>query len=161
MSETMLSRDEISSRVEKVIDGCWEWTGPLTWHGYGEYRPAGGRRARAHRLAYEAFVGPIPDGLCVLHACDNRKCVNPQHLSVGTRKQNQEDMKAKGRAFRPIGDLCGNARLTWAQVKAMRALAAGGTSRAEIARRYGVKPATASLIVRGKRWPERSEAVSR
>lgn len=78
-------------------DGCWEWTGgTLATGGYGKLSVNGAER-RAHRFSYELLVGPIPDGLCVLHRCDNRPCCNPSHLFLGTRRDNNYDMATKKR----------------------------------------------------------------
>ena len=83
--------------------GCWLWTGSLSDDGYGctgaRYT---GTTLRANRVAYELYVGPIPPGKQVLHSCDNRKCVSPEHLFLGTLQDNMDDMWAKGRA-RPRG----------------------------------------------------------
>ncbi len=67
--------------------GCWEWTASLNDSGYGQIN-VGGRPARAHRVAYEFVVGPIPDGLVIDHLCRNRTCVNPSHMEVVTRGEN-------------------------------------------------------------------------
>lgn len=87
----MCMKDEIRSRVEYDTNGgCWLW--PVK-SGYGVFKGK-----RAHRLSYEAFVGPIPDGLFVCHKCDVPACCNPDHLFVGTALDNSRDMVAKGRA---------------------------------------------------------------
>lgn len=78
--------------------GCWEWTGMRDPKGYGYVTVPGKGSRRAHRVSYEEFVGPIPPGLCVMHACDNPPCINPSHLSVGTTRDNMHDMIRKGRA---------------------------------------------------------------
>lgn len=83
-------------RVSYVDGDCWEWNGILTRDGYGAIR-AHGRMRLAHRLAYTVWSGPIPDDLCVLHKCDNRRCINPDHLFLGTRLDNTADMLSKGR----------------------------------------------------------------
>lgn len=93
-------------RVVTTESGCWEWTG---WraHGYGYFFHEG-KDQRAHRVSYELFVGSIPDGLVVMHSCDNRPCVNPDHLSVGTQADNVRDMVAKGRQRnRVAARMCG------------------------------------------------------
>ncbi len=79
---------------------CWIWQGEKRTGGYG-YIEVGGKALRVHRVAYETFVGPIPDGLVVMHSCDRRDCIRQSHLSVGTHKDNNDDMRGKGRASAP------------------------------------------------------------
>lgn len=76
--------------------GCWNWTKSVSMDGYGKLK-RNGITLRAHRVFYEAHVGPIMDGLHVLHRCDNPLCVNPEHLFLGTRSDNMQDMNQKGR----------------------------------------------------------------
>ena len=89
------------SKVKRTPDACWEWQGGTFQNGYGMF--AAGRRAgkayvrTAHRTAYELTHGLIPDGLQILHACDNRVCCNPAHMSLGTSKDNMADARQKGR----------------------------------------------------------------
>jgi len=75
---------------------CWEWQGKLFVNGYGRFY-LGDKELRAHRYSYERHVGPIPEGLMILHSCDNRKCVNPSHLRPGTAKENMADAISRGR----------------------------------------------------------------
>ena len=86
----------LASLVMGDADECWEWPDLATASGYGRFSAAG-RTHSAHRVAYEHFVGAIPEGLFVLHRCDNPLCCNPNHLFVGTAADNTADMMAKGR----------------------------------------------------------------
>lgn len=92
-------RDFLTRLREDVTiseSGCWEWQGTMMQNGYGRVRYEGAEWY-THRLAWTLANGPIPDGLLVMHACDNRRCVNVGHLSLGTVADNAADMVAKGR----------------------------------------------------------------
>lgn len=139
--------------VEKT-DGCWLWRGAPTWRGYGHFA-YGGRSGNAHRLAWEVAFGPVPDSLLVCHTCDNRRCVRPDHLFLGTPADNTADMIAKGRArTRPLpGEANGFARLDAAKVRYIRArYAAGGTTHRQIAAELGVDRTSIGLVLAGKTW---------
>lgn len=87
-------------------DGCWLWTGRISPTGYGLfdwYRSVRSHPRLAHRMMYTLSVGPIPEGLCVLHRCDNPPCVNPAHLFIGTQQDNMADKVAKGRHRKACG----------------------------------------------------------
>jgi HNH endonuclease len=83
--------------AKSTPDACWEWQRQRNWGGYGRLTLPNQRKILAHRLAWELEFGPIPDGLWVLHRCDNPPCCNPAHLFLGTTLDNTRDMDAKGR----------------------------------------------------------------
>lgn len=89
----------IARLMNRVVFGasdCWHFCGSRNQFGYGRLT-VGGRMQVVHRLSYELFKGPIPDGLFVLHSCDNPSCINPDHLRVGTKRENSLECFRKGR----------------------------------------------------------------
>ena len=88
------------SKVKKQPNGCWEWQAAKTRLGYGRFAPEG-TTVKAHRVSFELCKGPIPDGMHVMHSCDNPPCVNPEHLSLGSNQDNVNDREAKGRGVMP------------------------------------------------------------
>jgi hypothetical protein len=135
------------------MQGCIEWTLGRSSTGYGVCR-RNGRTVGAHRAAWEEVHGPIPEGLWVLHRCDNPPCVNVDHLFLGTRLDNVRDMDAKGRGRRPVlpGERNGRARFTEDDVRTMRDRYAAGESQTAIARRFNTSQSRVSEIVLGKSW---------
>lgn len=128
--------------------GCWIWIGAKRHNGYGWFnlgRKIGPRRA--HRIAYEWWVGKIPKGQLVLHFCDNRACVNPSHLFVGDAHDNTKDMLKKGRETR--GEKASWSKITEKDVKAIRA---SRKSQDELASQYGLCQQSISLIQRRINW---------
>lgn len=110
----------------------------------------GSTRSRAHRFVWELVYGPVPDGLCVLHKCDNPPCVNPDHLFLGTNLDNIRDRHAKGRTA--FGTHVGMAKLTEPQVVAIRIRLNAGEAVAELAREYGVTKGTIWNIKAYRLW---------
>ncbi len=107
----------------------------------------------AHRLSYQIHAGEIPQGLSVLHSCDNPLCVNPEHLRAGTPLENTRDMISRGRGAVGPGEGNHQAKLTREQVIEIReSYRSGKASQRYLAAKYGMGPSTISLIVRGKRW---------
>lgn len=137
------------SRVEKDPLGCWTWRGERYQRGYGQFW-SNGKLRRAHRVAYELLVGPIPEGLWVLHHCDNPPCIRPDHLWLGTRQDNMTDMAMKRRGSGGVPWPRHPAKLDPDRVRAIRS--ATGETQRELAARYGVSRSTIQLVRSGKRW---------
>lgn len=125
--------------------GCWLWARGLH-KGYGHLR-IGTKTWIAHRASWAIFNGPIPSGMLVLHKCDVPACVNPQHLFIGSQKDNCSDAKAKGRNAR--GERCWRCKMTKDDVIAIRL---SKTSYAELAARYGITKSAIGRIVRRENW---------
>ena len=89
--------------------GCWEWNLSLSGSGYG-HAHENRKTKRAHRMSYEIFIGDIPEGMCVCHKCDNTKCINPDHLFLGTHQDNMDDMVIKNRHLNRVRSQYGNKR---------------------------------------------------
>lgn len=142
-------RERFWASVEKTST-CWLWRGVVLTNGYGQIEHLGKQRL-AHRAALELAVGPIPAGLCVLHHCDVRACVRPDHLFLGTKADNYADAKSKNRHSHGLAHGC--AKLTPAKVRRMRRdVPAGRASMRSFARRYGVSRATIASAVVGRTW---------
>ena len=138
-----------TKRNEKT--GCLEWQLYRNKDGYGQV--ASERTNRAHRLAYLLAKGPIPPGMCVCHSCDNRACVEPQHLHLGTHDDNMMEMKTRGRACRKKqGTKNGFSKLTEHEVREIRTGYESGQTQAELALSFKISPASVSMIVRRIYW---------
>jgi hypothetical protein len=139
--------------VDRRDEGCWNWLSWTMTVGYGCFLIGGrkGKKYGAHRLSYEMHNGPIPKGKLVLHSCDNRLCVRPDHLRVGTHKENTQDMISKGRGL--IGEKSGHAKLNDEKVRKIRRLHAAGYANATgLAAMYGVTQSNISMILSRKTW---------
>ncbi len=134
-----------SSALTANPDKCWEWQKSLSNRGYGDIRMLiGGKRWNlAHRIAYFLYYGVDPKELFVCHHCDNRKCVNPLHLFLGTNTDNVRDMYKKGRS---------SARLDVEQVREIKARLHAGETQLSIARSYNVSKSTVGKISSGVHW---------
>lgn len=137
-------------RLSDAPDGCSEWTGYRDSLGYGRIG-IGQRPVLVHRLSWELANGPIPDGLHVLHACDNPSCVRVDHLSVGTQQDNMRDTVTRGRHVQ--GERVGTAKLTEADVLEIhRRYADGGVTQKQLAAEFGVRPTAIQAIINGRAW---------
>lgn len=140
-------RKSVKERFEEkfyITPGCWIWTALKNDAGYGKINIKG-KMERAHRVSYEMYVGPIPDGLFLLHSCDNPACVNPAHLTPGNQKQNIHDMWQKGRASKPPPKL--NKNLTPELIEIIKN---SPLSQVKLSKLYGVGEATVWRIKNDK-----------
>ena len=149
--------DEFKAMLVRGEGGCLLWAGHTVMsngsekHRYGRLRYKG-KKILAHRLAFEIENGKIPSGMCVCHKCDNPKCFNPDHLFLGTAKENTSDMIKKGRAFIALGSVHPNSKVTEEDVLAIRAERANGATLTAISVAYGITFQHVSNICRGKTW---------
>ena len=149
--------DRFWQKVEKLgQDDCWLWSAAVDRHGYGRVGK-GGKTTSAHRVSWELHTGSDASGKVIHHRCDNPRCVNPHHLSIGTQRDNLRDMRKKGRAAKPpinrlVGSKNGASKLTLTQIVEIRELA-GVTPQRTVAKRYGISPGQVSRIQTGRRWP--------
>jgi|SRR5687767_12543532 len=126
---------------------CWIWIGTILGNGYGQMK-IDGRKHLAHRVSWQLNQGQIPEGLLVLHKCDNRPCVNPDHLFLGTHADNNQDARNKGRAKgAKAGEQHHNAKLSDFHIRNIRFLKSIGIKQITLARVYGVSPQHISKIV--------------
>lgn len=142
---------------KETPSGCWEWTAAKFWHGYGCFgvRQADGKYKTkyAHRISWEEANGPIENDLFVLHKCDNRSCVNPEHLFLGTQLDNMRDCSRKGRKIGQIllGEANASASLNDAKVKIIRYVGSK-LSQQRLAKEFGVSQTNIGHILRGSTW---------
>jgi hypothetical protein len=142
MSFVILDRD----------DDCWGWSGRLERDGYARIK-WDGKMYMAHRVSWEVHKGPIPEGLDILHTCDERWCCNPDHLFPGTTQDNTADMWRKGRAAPQDGENNGYAQLNRDEVRQIRRLLAEGRhTQEEIGRMFWVGRGAVKSIKRGETW---------
>ncbi len=149
--EQLIERIEQRTKRETIVQElgeCWVWD-KAQCGGYGRIKNRN-RRYLVHRLSYEIFVGPIPEGLDVLHKCDVRLCCNPRHLYPGTDQDNCNDKRERGQL--PIGSMVGVSKLTEPEVFSMRVAFSQGSTEAELEQLYSVSNATVRSVVYGDQW---------
>lgn len=140
-------RERLAGKWRLSETGCWEWLRSKNPDGYGDLRIRGPVRS-AHRVSYEAHIGPIPAGMLVRHSCDNPGCINPSHLLLGTTQDNVDDREERGR--RDVrGEDNGMAKLTEADVIHIRTSPARPK---ELCEMYGIDRTNVWAIRAGKTW---------
>lgn len=143
--------DRLVLGTKKMPSGCIEWQKSKHTRGYG-LTTVNNKSISTHRVSYELFVGPIPDGIFVCHRCDNPPCINPLHLFLGTPNDNMNDMFTKGRNADLRGHRNGGAKLTADDVIEIRRRRANGELLRTIAADFGISESTASQIFNRLRW---------
>lgn len=143
------------AKIEKQPSGCWQWTASTAKGGYGQFN-VGGKNWKAHRLSWILHGGADPEGLCVCHKCDNPRCVNPDHMFLGTHLDNVRDKISKGRCGHTgaRGALNGAVKVRDVPVEQIKQLKAEGKTVREIGPMFGLSKSTISNIINGKHWSE-------
>lgn len=143
------AKERFWEKVHKTKD-CWLWIASLETSGYGYFK-LNGKSCRAHRVVWEWTYGPIPDGMCVCHRCDNPICVRPSHLFVGTVADNIRDAVAKGRQAK--GERSGRSKLTTHEVlEIRREYGRGDGTHRSLAKKYGISKTHVGALARCESW---------
>jgi hypothetical protein len=147
----MMTRYERFTRWVRVdpVTGCWLWEGLRSTDGYGKVT-LNKRSMRAHRAVWELTRGPIPEGMFVLHRCDTPLCVNPEHLFVGSQKENRQDCARKGRTARGSGHF--KTALTADGVMEIRRLVSRGRPPREVADQFGISVSSVGNLAARRSW---------
>lgn len=144
---------KLKENYEKHVvrkDGCWKWSGVKDKDGYGQLACGYHRQTKAHRVSWGLYKGEIPEGMKVCHQCDNPSCTNPDHLFLGTIKDNAKDMSNKLRGTNGTKNL--HAKLNENDIPGIRKRLSDGESFYRIAHEFGVKPTTIWSIRENKSW---------
>lgn len=144
-------REKLLAFILKDKNSCWIWSKGTSGNGYGVISIGHQKTKYTHRLSYEIYKGPIPEGMLVCHTCDVPRCCNPEHLFLGTQKDNMQDCSKKGRINIPsaVGELNCKAKITEDDVRSIRI---DTRTRKEIAAHYGLSQVMVSYIRSRKNW---------
>ena len=160
-----MNTDSLKERLYKksvvLPTGCVEWAGYRQAIGYGIIgtgsRTDGSRRTMlTHRAAWEVAYGPIPDGVMVCHKCDNRACINPEHLFLGNQTDNMRDMIAKGRKRVAKGETHPKTKIDKALAERIREQHHNGCSQNSIAKEHGISQYIVWRVINHQHWTDRS-----
>jgi len=153
MASSVEGRARFWAKTEKKgKDDCWEWQGWINRYGYYAIRLTRTKAMNfeAHRISYFLTHGQLPENMVVCHTCDNRICVNPSHLFLGTYQDNSSDMVRKGRQV--IGENVKGAKLSETSVREIRKLLKDGVTKYRISKIFGVSPETITFVQKRATW---------
>jgi|26BtaG_2_1085354.scaffolds.fasta_scaffold24804_2 hypothetical protein len=148
----MTIQERFLKKVNKIKDGCWNWKASKDKDGYGFFYHNNMKGGKAHRFSYEFYNGKIEKGKYVLHTCDNRSCVNPKHLYLGTALDNTQDRRVREQFVTVRGEKSHFAKLTERDVKEIRQTYKKGFNLTDIGRSFLTTPQNIYLIVNRKNW---------
>jgi hypothetical protein len=148
--------EKFRQKYSAIDNGCWRWNGALDKDGYGDFWYIIGKDIRrnfaAHRASWELFKYEIPEGLSVLHKCDNPWCVNPEHLFLGTQLDNIRDRDSKNRWTPRYGEINPMSKLKSFQVSEIKRLLSIGKRNLDVARKFNISPQTVCGIKKNRSW---------
>lgn len=145
-----MTKNGFLRNIWKDKNGCWVWTASRFKNGYGQCRYQD--QSKAHRVSWLIHRGVIPKGVCVLHRCDNRPCVNPQHLFLGSQKDNMRDMILKGRDDKVKGVRHPQAKMTDKDIRQIRKLHKDGKTQRSLCRLFSISPGHMHGIIHRRYW---------
>lgn len=143
--------EKFNKKIDKT-ETCWNWLGRLDNGGYGRFCIGNGKWHKAHRISYTLFKGDIPDGLVVRHLCNNTKCVNPEHLEIGTHKQNTADMYASNRQPNKKGSHNGRNKFIEKDILEIRQWIDFGYTHQQVADSFNTTQGHITNIINKKAW---------
>src|SRR5574340_709239 len=155
MSREALLERFLAGCDESGPGNCWNWMRSLDGSGYGQFSSSGAGFRQAHKWAWTLMRGPVPDGMCVCHSCDNPRCVNPDHLFIATHAENLEDRRRKGRnslLTRGRAPFRGSVRHAKITEEAAHAIYVDRRPYAVIEEHYGISRGAVNKIKCGERW---------
>lgn len=153
MQISELVKEAYETAKSKGWHDCQEFDGVINSGGYGRIHIGNGKHVLAHRLAWALHNGADPCGYVVMHRCDNPPCVNPEHLVLGSQKENIMDMDAKGRRRAMRGQSAGGAKFSDTEAEIVRKrVFINGEKRAQLAREYGVSKSCIGRIASGNTY---------
>ena len=141
------STKTLLERFMEKVNSDWQWIGSKFSNGYGQIQVSGEPRG-AHRVSYELFNGPIPNGMFVLHSCDDRGCVNPEHLHLGTHIDNMQERKERNHKLINCGSKHGSSKLTESQVLEIRDKSKAGVLHRDLGKEYGVCQSNIGYVIK-------------